>query len=443
MSRTLIRKKLLQLLDKMNPSERSDRSNTVTAKFSILNDNDKLPILMFLENISIVENFFTSLTTQINITFKTSFLHNYIIEKNIDKLTGRLEIIPLMHSSHKDPDKEPIVFEGILIYPDERDISTSESIEINKSAPIFEVTLSLVFEQYYNARHSEFSSIFTNSTNVEGAMTYIASHFNFDLSKVNIVKPIDNTRTYENMMLPPGLKLADVYTYLQENYGVYNHGISTYYNGNTFEIFPPFKTIDDRIVPIDIYQNEKNIFSDLSSYHLVENEKLTLVCESTDIKKLSKFNSENKETAIQFVSATSVPDNKSYISGDNVFYKESHRFLNRLDNANNFFKKDITSNTRSLNRPTDNISNLNTSIVAGQADSGSFYWNNSIYGLIDPYTFFRFIYTTAEGIKELQGQVVGVSYNYNLNPKSYEIGNGLRRFFCNSIITFRSDPNAE
>ena len=445
MSRRIIEKKLLELLNKMNPSGSNDkrRSNTVTFNFYILNDGKILPIIIFLENISIVEDFVGSLTTQINITFNTSYIDNYIIEKSIDKLTGVLEIVPLMDSGSRDIDKQPIKFEGILIYPDERDRSTSESPEFNQGSPLYTVTLSLVFEKYYNARHGEFSSIFTNNTNVEGAMTYIASHFNFDLSKLNIVKPIDNTRSYENMLIPPGLKFADVYTYLQEHYGIYNHGISTYYNGDTLEIFPPFKTVDKTIVPIDIYQNEKNLFSDFKSYHLIENERLTLVCESSDIEKTSKFNSENKETGIQFIPSKSIPDNKTYISGNDVFYKESHRFLNKLDGINSFFNKDIKSNIKSLNRPTDNITNLNTAIVAGQADRGSFIWNNSVYSLIGPYTFFRFIYSTAERIKQLEGQITSITYNYNKVPKAYEIGGGKRRFFCQSIISFRSDPNAE
>ena len=443
MSRALMEKKLLQILNKSNENDNNSKSNTVTIKFTILLDNEPLPILMFIENVSIIEDFIGSLTTEINITFKTTFTHNYIIEKNIEKLTGRLQIIPLTHDASRDIDKEPIIFEGILIYPDERDRSISESPELNNGLPEYEVTLSLLFEKYYNARHAEFSSIFTNNTTVEGAMVYIASHFNFDLSKLNIVKPIDNTRTYKNMMLPPGLKFADIYTYLQENYGVYNHGISTYYNGSTLYIFPPFKTSNDKNIPIDIYQNEKNIFSDFSSYHVIEDGVLTLVCESTDIKKLSKFNSEDGETAIQFMPSKSVPYNKTYMSGNEVFYKESHRFLNKLENVKNFFKKDVKTNIRSLNRPTDNITNINTSIVAGQADSGSFFWNNSVYGIIRPYTFFRFFYTTVERIKRLEGQVIGITYNYNLVSKSYEIGNGLRRFFCKSTIAFRSNPNIE
>ena len=67
---------------------------------------------------------------------------------------------------------------------------------------------------------------------------------------------------------------------------------------------------------------------------------------------------------------------------------------------------------------------------------------NSIYGIIQPYMFFKFIYNATEGIKQLEGQILGITYNYNLVPKSYEIGNGFRRFFCQSNIAFRSDPNA-
>ena len=443
MSRAMMEKKLLQLFGKMNENDNIYKSNTVTFKFTILNNDEPLSVLIFLENISIIEDFVNTLTTEINITFKTTYIHNYLIEKNIEKLRGRLEIIPLTHQGVRDRDKTPITLEGILIYPDERDVSTAESPEFNEGAPRYTITLTLVFEQYYNARHSEFSSIFTNNTTVEGAMVYIASHYNFDLSKLNIIKPIDNTRSYENMMLPPGLKLANIYTYLQEHYGIYNHGISTYFDGNSFHIFPPFKTIDSTIVPVNIYQNEKSIFSEFSSYHLIENNRLILVCESSDIKKTSKFNSENNETGVQFITSKSMPENKSYISGNDVFYKESHRFLNKLENVTNFFSKDVSSNTKSLNRPTDNITNLNTAIVAGQADSGTFFWQNSIYDIIKPYMFFKFIYNTAEGIKQLEGQILGISYNYNLVPNNYEIGNGFRRFFCQSHIAFRSDPNAE
>lgn len=104
-----------------------------------------------------------------------------------------------------------------------------------------EVKLSLYNPGAIDMRSKKTAGVFRD-TNVTEMLYWISYHFG---AKIIDMRPSQNTEVYENFILEPMHYMNDIFTYIQERYGVYQFGISVYYFGlseddSVLFIYPPY-----------------------------------------------------------------------------------------------------------------------------------------------------------------------------------------------------------
>jgi len=104
-----------------------------------------------------------------------------------------------------------------------------------------EVSFSLVNPGAVDMRGKKTAGVFRNAK-VEEMLYWVSYHFG--AKKVDM-RPVQNTNIYENFILEPMHYMNDIFSYIQERYGVYQFGISVYYFGldaqdGVLFIYPPY-----------------------------------------------------------------------------------------------------------------------------------------------------------------------------------------------------------
>lgn len=123
-------------------------------------------------------------------------------------------------------------------------------------------------------------------TNMQSVCMYLIKLFDIENAYIS---PVDNEKKYETVIIPGLMDMKDIFSYLQEKYGIYQKGISQYFDGSRFYLYPPFDTNPDKEEILHIYKlpsksvdggaqyfNKKDnelhivIFSDVKSYNSSE-----------------------------------------------------------------------------------------------------------------------------------------------------------------------------
>jgi hypothetical protein len=128
--------------------------------------------------------------------------------------------------------------------------------------------LELVPEKVYVARKRVFSAILKDAT-IEDAVHFCAGSLGY--TKLFFVKP-DNTRVYENLIIPPLTNLSGAISYLQgaSGLGIYEKSANCYVTNDRMYIYPDEYDNPKTIKTIHTYLPGNDAFPNLGCYHYLD-----------------------------------------------------------------------------------------------------------------------------------------------------------------------------
>lgn len=239
------------------------------------------------------------------------------------------------------------------------------------------------------------------------------------------IYPCVNDYTYKNLIVPTGINLSDLPSYLQlSEYGVYNGSIGTYYQNysgtNILYVYPLY----------DITRYEQSTLPTLTIYHantakldFVEN---TYKDSGGDIKLLAGNN----------ISSRDVGSNKIISDGDGLIYSNASELLNRnfelTDDGINFDNTKQMTATNIVDRRDGQVrgryagveSNMYRQRSKTLADTLSIYiipWQFSNPDILYPGMPCCFVYEDSrQGIVKLTGTLQGVFTRYDFVNKIHQ-----------------------
>ena len=207
---------------------------------------------------------------------------------------------------------------------------------------------------------------------------------------INMMKA-DNERVYNHIVVPSGMKLIDLPTYLQEkDYGVYNghigvyikkYKIGTYFNSKDAEkktnvfIYPLYnpeitKALKNKLI---IYNIPNYKYAMVENTYLIDNDNIKIIA-SEDSRKSNSGDDSFMDKGVGFISldAKSVMRRPFDINEDGVVTNK-----NKSNNESYIKERSDGSMFRGYNKPTDNLYNLRSNYLKEHGDMIQVKWGFS------------------------------------------------------------------
>ena len=203
-----------------------------------------------INKLDILQNFTDNFADEITITVSlmpTQYLQLY---DNSRGLKCSLEFYRANRNNGKYEKEPAITREYLVIFKDKTDIRKKYSKQTlvpdnvgQKSSEqqgniIPDIEFQLIEELYYNIRKKKFNFILRNVT-VKDAVLMVCKICN--IKQAGLVDP-DNTKVYENFVIPPNMTFDQMLSYIQSYYGVYNKGMGFYLTENILYVYPIYET---------------------------------------------------------------------------------------------------------------------------------------------------------------------------------------------------------
>lgn len=243
----------------------------------------------------------------------------------------------------------PDIFEYKVIISDAKDIlkkfnpaelkKTKENpnMEMYESARL-PLTVQLVDEVAYNLRQVQINAMLKDVT-MEDTINFVMSAFK---TNDTAITQIDNTDKFKQISIPPMKNISNIFSFLQNRYGVYTKGIAHYYSDKKFHLFKSFDTEADYPSTINIYNIPEKMYDGCDSYHSTDGEDVHIVSNSKVItKSISEETVENSGNASAITQSDSVMDASREVQKDGTVKLAQQNSIVVKDSTNNAASKDL------------------------------------------------------------------------------------------------------
>lgn len=217
---------------------------------------------------------------------------------------------------------EPVITrEYLVIFKDKTDIRKKYSKQAlvpdnaaqmtadQQGALIPDVEFQLLEQSVYNIRKIKFNYILRDVT-VKDAILMVCKIC--EIKTVGIVPP-DNTKTYENFVIPPNMTFDQMMSYIQSYFGVYNKGLGYYYTQDVLYVYPNYETDPSTPESAHFYYVGNN-YTGIEVTHAFSNEIIHIVINNfAKAKDLQDEGAENAGTAVIIQDASRVIDSATTI----------------------------------------------------------------------------------------------------------------------------------
>lgn len=200
---------------------------------------------------------------------------------------------------------------------------------IEHSSQLFDnIEVQLVPDTEYILRKKKFNFIMRDAT-VKDVILYLAK--SCEINKVCLTEP-DNTKVYQNLIIPPQQTFSTCMELLQEYYGIYNKGLSYYYTNGILYIYPAYETSPTSKEGVHFYYAGQDAIAGAELYHAYsEDNMLHVVITSTPtIKDLADSGIENFGNTIMYQHSDRIIDLYSSI-GEGIGGNNSRMGLGEID----------------------------------------------------------------------------------------------------------------
>ena len=213
--------------------------------------NERFEVTPFeVRKLSIVQNFTDSYTDEISLVVSMMPVQYLQLYDNSRGLKCSLKFIPTNRNTMTRALAPTIIREYLVIFKDKSDIRkkySKEALTPNKQgemtqeqqgALIPDAEFQLIDQTTYNLRKIKFN-LQARAVTMKDVILLICKLCH--IKKTAIVQP-DNTKTYENFVIPPNMSFDQTMVFLQSYYGVYNKGMGFYYTDEVLYVFPAYET---------------------------------------------------------------------------------------------------------------------------------------------------------------------------------------------------------
>jgi hypothetical protein len=260
-----------------------------------------------------------------------------------------------------------------------------------------DVELELIPEDVYELRKLRIHATY-HKVKMEQILYHTASLFN--IKKCSIVTP-DNTKEYENFIIPPMMGFRELYGWLQRapGNGIYNYGFCYYYTDETLFIFPRFAAPANKNVT-HIYAVGKENFGVVDNCSTRdENGNLHILANSMiDTMDYTDLGIENEATAIMFQEATTLIANSHKMLSTGGFKVNPDNFDTLHWRSPKGIASDVFTPEYKISRGNQFVHS--SSLKAMEGYDIELYWKNAELGSILPNRLIKFHYevTGADGM---------------------------------------------
>ena len=365
---------------------------------------------LFLEDNSTLQNFTGSIGDAIYIAFNISgkamrdfykyqgdlmatFTHTYVSVSSTNVIT----------------DPPPIVrtYRAIILTPGniERQLQdVHDRVEEDRI-----IYMQLIEPELYTARQVEISGIFKDA-NVDPIIRHCVSKIGF---KVLDMVPPDNLHTFRNLNIPHTLSMSNVFLHLQNEYGVYYEGITSYFTDGILNIYPPYSFKPRFPYKLNIYLDDYGSHAGMSSYHRFRDKNLDIVIQGNPkIYDLTTEAGENRATGYSFLRASKIIDGFIKTGVNTITTNDSLLDINIVNpktaTPGRYKPKHIGS--------TDNIYAATTQLMKFNAELLEIEWQSAIPFSIEPGMPLTYYHGKDETIEAVNGIVETVAYKSVRGP---------------------------
>ena len=392
-------------------------------------DNESVSVTpMRIEQMTIVQNFETDYADVITITINVSADEAILILSNYKNLQCNLtfnrydELLRLQH------DILPQIEKYIVIISNATDLlkqfSKAEMTAVDnpgeKSAggriPSESVMsrrvnleLQLIDENVYKRRDRPFNFILQNVT-IDGAIHYIAN-----LLEIKDVKcqSVDNQRTYENFVIPPMQSLSTVFDYLQEHFGVYSKGLTSYYTQNVLYVYPSFNSKPDVENIIHLYKVQENTYVGCPSYHKESGSEVSILLDGkVALENLSEKSTDEIGNYQVSLRAESVHDVGKEFNGRDCKIRDNNLLSIAAENVNQAQSGKVSARyvqaTNNAYAMSSTMSQFMCKILGAE-------WKYAWPYTLKPGSKVIYHYEDVDSVKTCEGILSSVVYNMQIN----------------------------
>lgn len=239
---------------------------------------------------------------------------------------------------------------------------------------------------------------------------------------VDIEYPIDNDRTFKQIVVPFGTRLIDLGSFLQndDQFGVYNTGLGMYYRKGLWRIYPLVRMgrYEKARRVLNIYRLPENVFPTLKNTWIMDDKSLTILStgggavneDDTDIDR------QNKGVGKRIISADAV------MGETGRYYSKGQAATTRGDSLSEYKTVNRQSGEEwvpTVVTPTGNICKHLTESALNDVSITTLTWHNSMATLIDPCMPVRYYYMSGgESLMYREGSVAGIRSDYQMDTQS-------------------------
>ena len=325
----------------------NDQTNLFTINITFINELDPSFILsdVKIDRMSIRQMYSTNTSDeiQVNISILPEDLLKMIANQQALRAIVRIDYLD-WDSGDLLLDEDPELYEYRVFIHDMENLAKrfnmsalintdpeSDIVLEQHASAIIDITIQLIEDESYQLNKAAFVGMLSNIT-IENAFKFIA--VNMGVKRINMI-PAHNTTIIHRVNIPPGVSsYKQVFTYLQQRFGIYTEGLSYYMFKGVLYVYPQYNVNIDRPKKLRIIKINPNSMLGLKNYFF-DTEELISVISNTDIvhKAMSNSVMENDGNSQVYIAADKVIDGQVSVSGNNIYYNDISRAC--TNNVNN------------------------------------------------------------------------------------------------------------
>lgn len=418
------------VFDTMTPEE--GVSTLYRSELTLINPNTEFKLQVPLQSFTIHQNFVEHYQDVVQAEVMITPQEYRSILENMQDLTCSLLLYPIDRTTTEDLfEIPPLTFDYTVFIDKREDIDKQYNSNIfndneeegqeelaKKSQQRFTYKLTLISEEMRDLRYRGVN--FTaKDTTVDAVIKWICN--NFQVPHLKCV-PIDNTKEYKHINIPPIMYIDNVFPYIQHNYGIYAKGLAYYFTNSTLYMYPCFDTSPDTSPVkqvIHICNANNSIFRGSPKYHTFKEEDIFIT--STANIKVSPIDvaaSENNGDNIITTNADALRDRFAPVGQDGkVEIGDSHQTL--IQRGNVASNASSTSQNIKYAGCKNNIYESTTELASKEGSFMSATWSNCVPGVLFPGQSVVYHYSNNKGdMVTANGRLLGVVYLSRNSPMS-------------------------
>jgi Zn/Cd-binding protein ZinT len=402
----LLKASIKNVLSHITPTQVSLRLDITTRS-----DTNFTYSTYFLENFMFTQDYYQNYMDDITTSIKISPAEYTKLYDNRHNLSATLTVSYISTSGqHILASPEPLVYQYRMLLLNLQNLKLKYADIDKYIEPSLTIPIRLIEPEMYDITQQEIYGIFRNTT-ITGVIKHIAQMSG--ITNLSIY-PADNVLVYDHIIIPPtpGKNFSNIFSWLQDNYGVYFKGLAAYFTGRTLYIYPPYESRPRSTRHLHVYVGEKAEQAGLTSYHWSEEDITHLVSfETTKIVDLSQGGGEEYGTGIIMTRSSEILD------GAMETTEYGSKFTQQVSAVVNYNDAKLVSqgkrNTKHANEATDNIFALTSRTVKYQAQLINFNWSRSTLNLLYPGHKTKYLYDSSGIIGVKEGRLEGVQYSFD------------------------------